>query len=287
MHRCVPDVVQDLERRDRRRQRLHVAAGRRDDLADRGARGVCTLWPRDGEPREVPVVDFVTGNHQNVLRRGELLRSIHLPAAALSKRSAMRQVSLTKLGRSAALIIATVVAHDGADFLLTVTAATPRPVQLRFAQLPVGRRTAPCPRRPIAAGRLFRRCAWIGPLQAPRHALPRRTDPRGARSGPSMITVNGRSLCGRAGARPVPAHLPARSRRVRRQEGLRRRRLRRLHGVISTASPSIPAWCPRFAAKGREITTIEGLAHERRTASDAEGLSRCAGVSSAAIAPPA
>ncbi len=45
----------------------------------------------------------------------------------------MRQVSLTNFGRSAALIIAT-VGDDGADFLLTVTAATPRPVQLRFAK---------------------------------------------------------------------------------------------------------------------------------------------------------
>jgi CO/xanthine dehydrogenase FAD-binding subunit len=97
--------------------------------------GVCTLWPRNGEPREVSVVDFVTGNHQNVLQKGELLRKIHLPAAALSKRTAMRQVSLTKLGRSAALIIAT-VGDDGADFLLTVSAATPRPVQLRFATCP-------------------------------------------------------------------------------------------------------------------------------------------------------
>jgi hypothetical protein len=47
----------------------------------------------------------------------------------------MRQVSLTKFGRSAALIIAT-VGEDGADFLLTVSAATPRPVQLRFATCP-------------------------------------------------------------------------------------------------------------------------------------------------------
>ena len=38
--------------------------------------GVCTLWPRTGEPRQVAVVDFVTGNHQNVLAPGELLRSI-------------------------------------------------------------------------------------------------------------------------------------------------------------------------------------------------------------------
>jgi CO/xanthine dehydrogenase FAD-binding subunit len=97
--------------------------------------GVCTLWPRDGAPREVPVVDFVTGNHKNVLQKGELLRSIHLPAKALSKRYAMRQVSLTHLGRSAALIVATVGA-DGEDFLLTITAATPRPVQLRFEKTP-------------------------------------------------------------------------------------------------------------------------------------------------------
>jgi CO/xanthine dehydrogenase FAD-binding subunit len=97
--------------------------------------GVCTLWRRNGEPREVSVVDFVTGNHRNVLQKGELLRNIHLPAAALSKRTAMRQVSLTRHGRSAALIIAT-VGDDGADFLLTVTAATPRPVQLRFDTCP-------------------------------------------------------------------------------------------------------------------------------------------------------
>lgn len=100
-----------------------------------GLEGVCELWPREGEPRRVPVVDFVTGNHANVLRKGELLRSIHLPAAALSKRAAMRQVSLTRYGRSAALIIGT-VGDEGADFLLTITAATPRPIQLRFAECP-------------------------------------------------------------------------------------------------------------------------------------------------------
>jgi len=104
-----------------------------------GLEGVCTLWPRDGQPRTVPVVDFVTGNHKNVLQPGELLRSIHLPASALSKRYAMRQMSLTRLGRSAALIIGTAEdpgAKEGADFLLTITASTPRPVQLRFAKMP-------------------------------------------------------------------------------------------------------------------------------------------------------
>jgi len=97
--------------------------------------GVCTLWPRDGQPRAVPVVDFVVGNHRNVLRPGELLRSVHLPAAALRKRYAMRQMSLTRLGRSAALIIGT-AGDDGEDFLLTLSASTPRPLHLRFKKTP-------------------------------------------------------------------------------------------------------------------------------------------------------
>jgi CO/xanthine dehydrogenase FAD-binding subunit len=97
--------------------------------------GRFTLWPRDGVPREVASVDFVTGNHANVLRPGELLRSIYLPDSALRKRVALRQASLTKLGRSAALLIGT-SEPQRRDLLLTITAATPRPVQLRFDEIP-------------------------------------------------------------------------------------------------------------------------------------------------------
>jgi CO/xanthine dehydrogenase FAD-binding subunit len=95
--------------------------------------GVYTLWPRNAPPRQVPAIDFVTGNHTNVLAPGELLRSIHLPAVALSKRFAFRRASLTHLGRSAALIIGTKATDD---LLLTITAATPRPVQIRFERAP-------------------------------------------------------------------------------------------------------------------------------------------------------
>ena len=95
--------------------------------------GVYTLWPRDGEPRQVAAVAFVTGNHKNVLRPGELLRSIHLPAKALSKRFAFRRASLTNLGRSAIIVIGTQGAND---LVLTITAATVRPVQLHFDRLP-------------------------------------------------------------------------------------------------------------------------------------------------------
>jgi CO/xanthine dehydrogenase FAD-binding subunit len=97
--------------------------------------GVCTLWPLGGKPRQVSVLDFVTGVHANVLKPGELLRSITLPASALRKRTAHRQASLVHLGRSAALVVGT-AAGGGADFRLTVTAATPRPVQFAFAKVP-------------------------------------------------------------------------------------------------------------------------------------------------------
>ena len=96
---------------------------------------VYTLWPRNAPPREVKAVDFVTGNHANVLRPGELLRSIHVPASALSKRFAFRHASLTHLGRSAALLIGTQNAASD-DLLITITAATPRPIQFRFKHPP-------------------------------------------------------------------------------------------------------------------------------------------------------
>jgi CO/xanthine dehydrogenase FAD-binding subunit len=97
--------------------------------------GVCTIWQRDGGERRVPVVDFVTGDHQNVLGAGDLLRSIDLPASALVKRPSFRRMSLTHLGRSSALLIGTLCPRSR-TLALTVTAATVRPARLEFAQLP-------------------------------------------------------------------------------------------------------------------------------------------------------
>ena len=64
-----------------------------------------------------------------------MLRSIHLPARALSKRFAFRRAALTHLGRSAIVIIGTQTPGTR-DLLLTVTAATARPYQLRFDHMP-------------------------------------------------------------------------------------------------------------------------------------------------------
>ncbi|TDH58403.1 FAD-binding molybdopterin dehydrogenase [Dankookia rubra] len=94
-----------------------------------------TLWPRGGTPRVVDAAEFVTGDHRNILAPGELLRSIAIPATALAKRYAFRRMTLTHLGRSAALLIGT--QSPGADDLtLTITAATPRPVRLYFPAMP-------------------------------------------------------------------------------------------------------------------------------------------------------
>src|ERR1700759_596687 len=69
--------------------------------------GVCTIWQADGDERKIAVSDFVTGSQRNVLATGELLRKVELPAASLSARTAFRQMSLTLVGRSAALLIGT------------------------------------------------------------------------------------------------------------------------------------------------------------------------------------
>jgi CO/xanthine dehydrogenase FAD-binding subunit len=97
--------------------------------------GVCTIWDRSGVPRELPVTDFVTGAGQSALAPGELLRSVRLPAAALACTTAFRQMALAPLGRSGAVVIGR-RSPDGDSVVITLTAATVRPAQLRFAGLP-------------------------------------------------------------------------------------------------------------------------------------------------------
>ncbi len=96
--------------------------------------GIATLAGPGGGGRRVPVAQLVTGDGQNRLAPGELLTHIDLPAHALAARSAFRQLSLSPVGRSAVLVIAR---RDGdGRCAATITAATPRPVQLRFPALP-------------------------------------------------------------------------------------------------------------------------------------------------------
>jgi CO/xanthine dehydrogenase FAD-binding subunit len=96
--------------------------------------GICTIWRADGVERRVPAADFVAGDGCNVLGDGDLLRQIDIPVAALRRRSAFRQISLTPVGRSAALLIGS-VGNDGA-FHLTITASTKSPIRISFPEMP-------------------------------------------------------------------------------------------------------------------------------------------------------
>ena len=96
--------------------------------------GVCTIWKADGSEQTIDVASFVTGNQRNVLAPGDLLRQIDIPLAALKRRSAFRQISLTPVGRSAALLIGSLHGEDA--FALTVTGSTKRPIKLSFAAIP-------------------------------------------------------------------------------------------------------------------------------------------------------
>jgi CO/xanthine dehydrogenase FAD-binding subunit len=93
------------------------------------------LWAADGSERTLAAADFVVGNNQNVLRPGELLRSVHIPAVALRKQHAHRRFCLTKLGRSTIFMVGTRDRGSG-DVLLTITAGTTHPVCLSFGALP-------------------------------------------------------------------------------------------------------------------------------------------------------
>jgi CO/xanthine dehydrogenase FAD-binding subunit len=96
--------------------------------------GTAVLWSGADSQRRVPVAEFVVGDRRTVLRPGEVLRAIELPAAALAARTAFRRAALATQGRSGSVVIGRRDA-DGA-FVLTVTAATDRPRRLAFPVVP-------------------------------------------------------------------------------------------------------------------------------------------------------
>ncbi|MFE3290119.1 FAD binding domain-containing protein [Rhodococcus sp. NPDC059234] len=94
-----------------------------------------TLWATDGSQRTVDAADFVTGDHENILAPGEILRHIDIPVDALRKCHTHRRFTLTRLGRSTMFVVGTRTPGTG-DLTLTVTAGTTRPVRLSFATSP-------------------------------------------------------------------------------------------------------------------------------------------------------
>ena len=106
-----------------------------------GLDGACTIWSPgavgsgDGpHARDLPARDLVLGPRDTALMPGELLRSIRLPPVALRSRAVVGRASLSDYGRSAATVLARRTGDD--EVAVTVTASTPRPVELRFAGPP-------------------------------------------------------------------------------------------------------------------------------------------------------
>lgn len=91
---------------------------------------VAEVWTPDGGERRVPVLDLVVGPGVTTLAPGEVLRAFDVPEHALTAPTAVRQISLTAVGRSASLVLAR---RDADGVVLTVTAATPSPVRLRVS----------------------------------------------------------------------------------------------------------------------------------------------------------
>ncbi len=102
-----------------------------------------------GRRREVLVSELVTGVGETALEPGEMIRAFFVPAAALERPTVMARESLTRYGRSAALLFASAAGEEA--IRLTVTASTVRPVILEIPLSPT--QTAEAASRAAAAVR--------------------------------------------------------------------------------------------------------------------------------------
>jgi CO/xanthine dehydrogenase FAD-binding subunit len=92
------------------------------------------IWGPDGVDRRMPAASFVTGNTTTDLRPGEVLRAVDFSPEALASRTAYRKIALSPIGRSGVVLIGRRSPTGG--FVLTITAGTVRPVQLRYDEPP-------------------------------------------------------------------------------------------------------------------------------------------------------
>ena len=139
-------IVQDLEHRHRRRQRLPVLRRRRDGLArrrPRRRRGHLDAGRRRAPASRSPISSPATARTASSPARC-CVRST-CPAHALRSRAILRKIALAELGRSGAVVTGRVDQDGGAVF--GVTAATWRPTCSASRSFPTGRRSRRTSRR--------------------------------------------------------------------------------------------------------------------------------------------
>jgi CO/xanthine dehydrogenase FAD-binding subunit len=99
--------------------------------------GAVTVWRADGSRYSLPIAEFVTGSATNVLAVDDVLRSVHLPAAALRARTGYRKLAPSPMGRSGVVVIGRRdTDSDGGAFVVSITAATVRPYVFTFPAVP-------------------------------------------------------------------------------------------------------------------------------------------------------
>ncbi len=281
--RCVPGVLQDLERGDGGRQHLHVAAGRRDDLADRGAGGALHALAaqrraaRDSRRSTSSPATTRTSCSPANCCAASICRQRRLP-----KRYAFRRASLTQLGRSAALLIGT---RAGAT---TICCSPSRPQRRgrsswHLQAIPAAGRTAPRDRRAHSGRWLLRRRARHRRLQAPPDLLLRRTDPRRTANSPqserSMKLAPSTASCSPPSRSPANACAPSCATTA--CSASRRAAMPAIAAPARsgwTASRCIPAWCRHFAPPGARSRRSRAWLPDGAAASAAAGVSRRAGI---------
>ena len=96
--------------------------------------GEVLIWRPDSTEHRMALTDFVTGAATNRLTPGEILRSVHLPAAALRARTAYRKIAPSTLGRSGVVVIGR--RDDTGPVVVSITGATVRPYVFTFTGVP-------------------------------------------------------------------------------------------------------------------------------------------------------
>ncbi|HAM25779.1 MAG TPA: FAD-binding molybdopterin dehydrogenase [Microbacteriaceae bacterium] len=101
---------------------------------------VAVIWTTDGGERRSPVAELVTGVRSTGLAHGEVLRAIEIPQSSLDARTGFRRIALSPLGRAGTVVVSRV--DQSGEVVVTITAGTTRPHQLRFDELPSERALA-------------------------------------------------------------------------------------------------------------------------------------------------
>nr|WP_255316642.1 molybdopterin cofactor-binding domain-containing protein [Nesterenkonia sp. Act20] len=95
------------------------------------------IFSPGGTRRTALVSDLVLGTGSTALESGELIRAFFVPVSALARPTLMVRESLTRYGRSAALLLASPLpggAHGTDQVRLTITASTVHPVILQLSR---------------------------------------------------------------------------------------------------------------------------------------------------------